>query len=329
MHWSVLLLLIVLLPLRLLSLASRLLISKPNDSSSKSKRWILHLISIPLLLSVTVFALSDLDSPSSNDNDGLIAEIENLKLKVASLESMLEENTDKFNCKIQHLQEKNRQIEEMEHRIQYLQTSVSKLKTPEGSSSVCEKMVVALEEEVRVLWAESRKSNFDYHNLQSKAKEEEEKMEEATLAVAKMENIITEQWIQIRQFEQSLQMMKIMTAKVHKKSTPLVQWQRKVKSTVLKFIKQVRHHYLPEIADLPDAFFLGNYISKSSLSRVFDQLKRTWSAVKEYHQKLQDSIKHSLEMIEFTAPLANQEVVFFLASVLVVMPIMCVVAMFS
>jgi len=44
----------------------------------------LPFVSIPLLLSATVIALSDLDSPASKD-DGLVAEVENLKLKIARL----------------------------------------------------------------------------------------------------------------------------------------------------------------------------------------------------------------------------------------------------
>lgn len=279
----------------------------------------LSLVSIPLLLSATIFALSDLDLQSSKD-EGLIAEIENLKLKIARLESMLEENANKLSAKVLHLEENSKLIKEMEHRIQILQNSMSV-----GSTSDYETIVTALEEEVRLLWDESRKNNFEHHALQSKAYEEEKKVDELTSEVVKMENLITEQWIQIRQFEQSLQMMKIMTSKVHGKTKSKAQWQKHVKFTMLKFIKHVRHHYLLEGADLTDAFFLGNYISNSSMSRTFDQVKGMWSAVKEWHYKLQEWVKQLLEMNEFTAPLANNE-----ASAVVVMPaVMSMLALFQ
>lgn len=326
-----LLLLAALLPLRLRSLLSHLLIPKSDDSSYKNnskKRLMISLVSIPLLLSATIFALSDLDLQSSKD-EGLIAEVENLKLKIARLESILEENANTLSTKVLHLEENSKLIKEMEHRIQILQNSVSRLKMSVGSTSDYATIVTAMEEEVRLLWDESRKNNFEYHALQSKAFEEEKKVNELTSEVVKMENVITEQWIQIRQFEQSLQIMKIMTSKVHEKTKSKAQGRKPVKFTMLKFIKHVRHNYFLEGADVPDAFFLGNYISNSCMSRTFDQVKGMWSAVKEWHYKLQEWVKQLLEMNEFTAPLANNEVIFFLASAVVVMPVMSVLALFQ
>jgi len=40
--------------------------------------------------------------------------------------------------------------------------------------------------QVRLLWAESRKNNFNYHILESKAFEEENKVEEVTSEVVKV-----------------------------------------------------------------------------------------------------------------------------------------------
>ncbi|XP_020245116.1 uncharacterized protein LOC109823241 isoform X1 [Asparagus officinalis] len=347
MAWAVLLILasFLTLPLPFLSIASRLL----NHNGKFKRRFMLSFFSVHLLLCAAIFALSDLDSSSSSNYHGLISELDDLNLKVSRLETILEENTYILVSKTLDLDEYNKQIEELEHEIQFLQNSLNKMKTSAGSSSDSETVVAALEQEVRLLWAESRKNNFNYHMLESKANEEENKVKEVTSVIVKhrighggynsvsggsfsftlveieeMENIITEQWIQIRQLEQSLQMMKIMKSNVHKKSTAKAQKERPILFSVLKFMKGVRYGYLSDGGgpDLVDAFFPGNYISKSFISRAIDHLKRMWSAIKKWHHELQGSVKWALEMNEFTAPLANKEVIFFLASVLVVMPIM-------
>jgi len=143
-----------------------------------------------------------------------------------------------------------------------------------------------------------------------------------------MENVITEQWIQIRQLEQSLQMMKIMTSHVHKKSILKVHKKKSTMFSVLKFIKDLHHRFLPDGADLPDSFFLGNYISKSSTSQAVDQFRRMWSAVKRWHYELQTFVKWALEANEFTAPFSNKEVIFFVASAVVVLPLMSAWSLF-
>ncbi|CAL2226212.1 unnamed protein product [Prunus armeniaca] len=61
----------------------------------------------------------------------------------------------------------------------------------------------ALEEEVRLLWAASRKYNFDLHVLESKAQDDEDRLETVASQAPKMADIVTEQWIQIQRFEQA------------------------------------------------------------------------------------------------------------------------------
>ncbi|PQQ01717.1 hypothetical protein Pyn_07676 [Prunus yedoensis var. nudiflora] len=62
----------------------------------------------------------------------------------------------------------------------------------------------ALEEEVRLLWAASRKYNFDLHVLESKAQDAEDRLETVGSQAQKMADIVTEQWIQIQRLEQAL-----------------------------------------------------------------------------------------------------------------------------
>lgn len=251
-------------------------------------------------------------------------EIQQLKIKLSKLEFILEENTKMLYSRTLHLNVNSKRIEEMEENIKFLQNSLSIIKTSEDRSTFSEEMVKMMEEEVRLLWAESRKNNFNYHILESKAYEEEVKREALTAEVEKMENIVTEQWVQIQQLEQALQTMKIMASKVRTKSEPKVHKRKPSEWTVLKVIKGVHRRYLPEVADLPDTFFLGNYISKSSISQAYGHLKRTFLAAKRWHHELQHLVKWALEMNEFTAALANKEIVFFVASVIIIVPIFSV-----
>ncbi|BFG15012.1 hypothetical protein CerSpe_012860 [Prunus speciosa] len=62
----------------------------------------------------------------------------------------------------------------------------------------------AQEEGVRLLWAASRKYNFDLHVLESKAQDAEDRLKTVASQAQKMADIVTEQWIQIQQLEQAL-----------------------------------------------------------------------------------------------------------------------------
>ncbi|CAL2252877.1 unnamed protein product [Prunus armeniaca] len=65
----------------------------------------------------------------------------------------------------------------------------------------------ALEEEaerVRLLWAASRKYNFDLHVLESKVQDAEDRLETVASQAQKMADIVTDQWIQIQRLEQAL-----------------------------------------------------------------------------------------------------------------------------
>ncbi|CAL2225484.1 unnamed protein product [Prunus armeniaca] len=67
---------------------------------------------------------------------------------------------------------------------------------------------------VRLLWAASRKYNFDLNVLESKAQDAEDRLE--TVASQKMVDIVTEQWIQIHWLEQALHITQFLFgAKIH------------------------------------------------------------------------------------------------------------------
>ncbi|XP_039143965.1 uncharacterized protein LOC120281106 [Dioscorea cayenensis subsp. rotundata] len=257
------LLLLTLLSLQLLSLASRLL-HKPLSQRFNAARSVLLLVSILILLSA-IFAFPNAE-PSKDV--AFSSELEKLKLKIDHLESILQENARILNSKAHHLDEEKKMAEALELRINSLERSLDSLKRSGSSgSSYSEIRISSLEEEVQLLWAESRGNNFDIHMLESKVVDAVKNLEAVASAVDKLDNIVTEQWIQIQQLEQALQMAKIKVAKVHKRSSS--KFQSKGKNIKGKISEGIFNPF-QEVVCLPDSFSLGNPVSSSLMSQLLD-----------------------------------------------------------
>ncbi|PON46656.1 hypothetical protein PanWU01x14_249520 [Parasponia andersonii] len=128
--------------------------------------------------SSSLSAISETTTISENDSTG---ELRQIKLNIARLESKLEEITRNLNEKGLHIEEQDKLIEHMSHKIQLLQSTVLGLKSDER--------IKALEEEVHLLWAASRKNNFDIHVLESKAQDAEERLE---LVASKAQKVVAQ-----------------------------------------------------------------------------------------------------------------------------------------
>ncbi|KAH7658102.1 hypothetical protein IHE45_17G064600 [Dioscorea alata] len=176
-----LLLLTFLLLLQLLSLASRLL-HKPLSQRFNAARSALLLVSIPILLSA-IFAFPNAE-PSKDV--AFSSELEKLKLKIDHLESILQENARILNSKAHHLDEEKKMTEALGLKINSLERSLDSLKkTGSSGSSYSEIRISSLEEEVQLLWAESRGNNFDIHMLESKVIDAVKNIEAVPSAVDK------------------------------------------------------------------------------------------------------------------------------------------------
>ncbi|XP_028099634.1 uncharacterized protein LOC114299150 isoform X5 [Camellia sinensis] len=241
-------------------------------------------------------------SCTNQHNHHLICDFEDAKLKIARLEAILEETIQNINAKSLYLEESRKLIDEMTHEMDRLQSAVSSLK---GESSRTNERLNQLEEEIRLLWATLRKTNFELHFLESKAQDAENRLELASSKVETMAAIITEQWIQIQQLEQALHIAEMRALKV----------KRQTRSTRCTFLKKFMEMLDSFLFDKESAF--GSY-----LSRVMHQLEKILSATKKYHHELQGFVKQEMEKNEFTAALAHKEVVFFVASALITFPIM-------
>ncbi|KAJ4976222.1 hypothetical protein NE237_001328 [Protea cynaroides] len=246
-----------------------------------------------------------------DQNSDMICELDQMKLKIVHLESMLEECVKNLNAKGLHLKELEKLNEEMKHKIHSLQTALISMKR---DSSYAEERMKALEKEVQLLWDASRKNNFDLHILETKARDAEKRLEAVTSQVENMVDIVTEQWIQIQQLEQALQIA-MRNLKALRKAH--------YSCTFLKFISNNCAHQLKKVFQVLGRYsFVRNPFLNSYMSEALHQFKKTISAAKKYHHELQGFVKQEMERNEFTAVLANKELIFFVASAIVIFPIM-------
>ncbi|XP_043687910.1 uncharacterized protein LOC122639147 isoform X1 [Telopea speciosissima] len=244
-----------------------------------------------------------------DQNNDIICELQQMKLKIAHMESVLEESVENLNAKSLHLKEQEKLIEEMKHKIHSLQTALISMK---GDSSFAEEKINALEEKVQLLWDASRKNNFNMHILETKARDAEKRLEVVSSQVEKMTDIVTEQWIQIQQLEQAL-LIATRNLKAQKAN---------YRCTFLKLFNNFCVHLQKTFQVLGQYSFVRESFLSSYTSQALHQLKKTISAAKIYHHELQGFVKQEMERNEFTAVLANKEVIFFVASALIIFPIM-------
>lgn len=272
-----------------------------------------HLIPLlflfPAFFSSSLFVLSETTCSPSRTPDGggrdgsSLSQLHQFNLKIARLESILAESVQNLSEKIVRIEEREKRIDEMSQKIHHLQSVLSALK---GDSIRADVRINALEEEVRILWEASRKLNFDLHVLESKAQDAEDRLKTVASQARKMTDIVTEQWIQIQRLEQALYITQARTMRL----------QRQVSSgscTFLEFMNRLYDDHLPKMVG-PN---LRSYFSQAQ-----HQLKRVFEAVKKSHHELQHFIKDKLEENEFTAALAHEELVFFMASAVITFPIM-------
>ncbi|XP_038894493.1 uncharacterized protein LOC120083049 isoform X1 [Benincasa hispida] len=281
-----------------------------------------------------LFVVSEIASPGRSGNDGFINELLEIKLRISHLESVLEESKQNLTEKSSELKAQEKLIEAMSHKVQSLESALSDMKVEFYSqfkhlilkcmtigrkfrkkTSSDDESIAVLEDEVRRLWAESRKNNFDIHILKAKVQEAEEKLEEVTSQVEKKSSIVSEQWIQIRHLEQALEMSKIQALKVRRQVALTRCTFLKLANTC--FVKQLQkdlqtlnHHLFNKVPTL-----------SSRVTGAIHHLQRVYEEAKKYHHELQRLIKQEMERNEYAAYLANKEFIFFLASALVTFPI--------
>ncbi|XVF27590.1 hypothetical protein REPUB_Repub14bG0121600 [Reevesia pubescens] len=271
-----------------------------------------YLILLPAIFTCFFFFSLTSQDQQYNNHNLLIRELLDVKLKISRLESVLEESIQSIDAKTLYLKEREKLLEDMANKITYLQSALSSLK---DDSLLVDERLKALEEEVRWLWAVSRKNNFELHVLESKAQDAEDRLDIVTSQVEKMAEVVTEQWIQIQHLEQALQIAQMRALQAQR--------QRDMRCTFLKFISDLSGRNLPRMFEALDSYSLRKgSIIKHYMSQALQRLRRFYSATKKYHHELQGFIKQEMRRNEFTAVFVNDEVAFFLASAFITFPIL-------
>ncbi|WVY93403.1 hypothetical protein V8G54_032491 [Vigna mungo] len=259
-----------------------------------------------LLTSITALLL--LHASLSASAQPIHHEINQINVKISHLESVLEETNKRLKERDVYMEECDNRMSELLDQIHHLQSTLSTMK---ADSLLVERQNKALEEEVQLLWHTLRRNNFDLHILKSKAQETEERLEEVTSKVEKMDAIVNEQWIQVQHLEQALHITKMRTLRARRLTSV-------TRCTFLKFFNIL----LDDLRTLYSYVFGERTAASSFISQAMDKLKRCFALTKMYHHQLQGYIKDQMEKNELTASLANDELVFFLASALIIFPLM-------
>ncbi|OEL33214.1 hypothetical protein BAE44_0005767 [Dichanthelium oligosanthes] len=185
-----------LLPLRLISFAIRLA-SKGHSTSARHLRRSCAALAIAAALLSVIFALprdraGDCAVPVATvvDGDELRSEVEQLKLQLARLESLLDDNSKALDKKGDTLEKaldkKGDPLEEEDGRVMRamgldIQSLINEQENIKIQESLCSSYfgdnIKAMEDEVRLIKDESRKMTSDIHSVWSLAKDTTEKVE--------------------------------------------------------------------------------------------------------------------------------------------------------
>ncbi|KAL6640319.1 hypothetical protein ACP70R_022168 [Stipagrostis hirtigluma subsp. patula] len=268
----------LLLPLHLLSFAVRPRLS-PSAAPPRVARSVAAQLTAAALLTA-VYAVPDSGVPpgaaAGADVEAMQLEIDALRLKVARLESMLDENTRILNSKASILEKDSNLIEAMEQDIQLLMDQQEITKKSESKSYYASN-IKAMEYEVQKLEQEVRKINSNAYTIESIASNAEKRVEALSSEVKKMEDIISEQWIQIRQFEQAFVVTKMMASRVHERSRSSDTVNKLLgKDSILKYVRSV---------NLNGFFLRGASYARSCFSHAYKQCRSFVQAMNGcYHE---------------------------------------------
>ncbi|GJM90992.1 hypothetical protein PR202_ga07325 [Eleusine coracana subsp. coracana] len=191
-----------LLPLRLLSLALRLVASR-RGSSARGLRRSFAALALTVALLAVIFALPrdharECAAPAGVSDAGrdgvhyeLRAEVEQLKLQLARLESLWD-NSKVLDEKGDALEEKDgRVVRALGLDIQSLIDAQENIK--ESLCSTYDDSIKAMENEVRILKDGSKKMSSDIYNVQSLAMATIERVEALHSHVKKVQ-VVTDEW---------------------------------------------------------------------------------------------------------------------------------------
>ncbi|CAO2842887.1 unnamed protein product [Amaranthus hypochondriacus] len=244
---------------------------------------------------INISGLQSQQNCSSSDVP-LECEIQEMNFKIAHLESLVKKIDRELNSKSLHIENCEKKIEELTLTIQHLESLLSNLE----DAPDYEKMIKLFEEQVRELEVVVKKNDLNLRQLKVKAKDDEKSVKMLASQVETMVKIVPELWFHVQKLEQAREVIE----------RRMVELRRQLRNQRCSFFK-----------------FINNFPARYNLKKVvtftseaINRLKRSFSTVKKYHHQLQGFIKREMERNEFTVGLAGEELVFFLVSIVFVIP---------
>ncbi|XP_021726522.1 uncharacterized protein LOC110693670 [Chenopodium quinoa] len=232
----------------------------------------------------------------SNSDTNLECEIQDMKLKIARLEHLTEMTGQELDSKSLLIGNCEMKIEELSRTIQHLDSDLSNLK----DAPDYEEMINLLEEQVRELEAVVRRNDLNISQLKVRVKDDKRSVESLASKVELMAKIIPELWFHVQKLEQAREVIERRTGELR--------WHlRNERCLFFKFINK-----------LPGRRYHDMLVAYSS--EAINLLRRSYTAIKKYHHQLQGFLRQKMEINDFTAVFASEELVFYLVSVVVVFP---------
>ncbi|KAJ8432071.1 hypothetical protein Cgig2_031644 [Carnegiea gigantea] len=251
--------------------------------------------------SAVVIILS-FSSPLISASDGVMAQ--NAQFNDAEAPNSCSNSDNVLHCEIQgmklmvarlellleattlELHTKSLYIDNCEKKVEDMSDIIQHLETVlsnlKGLPDV-EEMITVLEAEAQELEVGVRKNEKELQRLRITTEDAENWVKLRASEVETMSKIVPELWFHVQKLEQACEVIEFIN------NLPGGQYQQMVSA----------------------------YMSKAA-----SQLRRSFSAVKKYHHQLQGFIRQEMETNELTAVLADEELIFFLASAVIVFPIM-------
>ncbi|XP_010499371.1 PREDICTED: uncharacterized protein LOC104776904 isoform X2 [Camelina sativa] len=265
----------------------------------------MHLAALFLAIIVSPLCVFSSEIQPIGADQNLVNDLDAAKLRISQL-AVLEATIQKVDDKTLYLKDREKLIQVAQSQIQSLQSASF---SDESGLPFVQKRISELEEEVKKLWAALRTTNFELHVLEDKARDAEGKVKAKALEVKQMVEVVTEQWIQVQHLEQ---MREFNNRRHHTPS----------KCPFVKLMSDIQRH-LPNVHESFDIHWKGKKVLSVQpyLTQAQSRLESLWAAVTKYHHQLQGFIKNEMEKTEITAAVANREVVFFMASAVITIPV--------